>query len=165
MGDAIVADPALTLAALLDAIGESDRNGHRPRMLTTKAGDVELRIPKLRKGSFLPVILEPRRRIDQALYAVVMEAYVHGVSTRSVDDLVEAALQQCRRWVRDTPGENEIRTQQRFGLLIDGPAVLGRAVIDQIDSEAAGGLAGDEHRQHVPVRAGDERRGARLARA
>lgn len=67
-----------------------ERNGHRPRMLTTKAGDVELRIPKLRKGSFLPIILEPRRRIDQALYAVVMEAYVHGVSTRSVDDLVEA---------------------------------------------------------------------------
>ncbi|MBM0128155.1 IS256 family transposase [Pimelobacter simplex] len=68
----------------------TDRNGHRPRILTTKDGDVELRIPKLRKGSFLPVILEPRRRIDQALYAVVMEAYVHGVSTRSVDDLVEA---------------------------------------------------------------------------
>jgi putative transposase len=68
----------------------TDRNGHRPRVLSTKAGDVELRIPKLRKGSFFPVILEPRRRIDQALYAVVMEAYVHGVSTRSVDDLVEA---------------------------------------------------------------------------
>ena len=59
-------------------------------MLTTKAGDVELRIPKLRKGSFFPIILQPRRRIDQALYAVVMEAYVHGISTRSVDDLVEA---------------------------------------------------------------------------
>lgn len=58
--------------------------------MTTKAGDVELRIPKLRKGSFFPIILEPRRRIDQALYAVVMEAYVHGISTRSVDDLVEA---------------------------------------------------------------------------
>ena len=68
----------------------TERNGHRPRMLTTKAGDVELRIPKLRKGSFFPIILEPRRRIDQALYAVVMEAYVHGISTRSVDDLVEA---------------------------------------------------------------------------
>ena len=68
----------------------TERNGHQPRMLTTKAGDVELRIPKLRKGSFFPSILEPRRRIDQALYAVVMEAYVHGVSTRSVDDLVEA---------------------------------------------------------------------------
>jgi transposase-like protein len=51
---------------------------------------VELRIPKLRQGSFFPVILERRRRIDQALYAVVMEAYVHGVSTRAVDDLVAA---------------------------------------------------------------------------
>jgi putative transposase len=68
----------------------TERNGHRTRSLSTKAGDVDPRIPKLRKGSFFPVILEPRRRIDQALYAVVMEAYVHGVSTRAVDDLVEA---------------------------------------------------------------------------
>jgi putative transposase len=68
----------------------TDRNGSRPRLLATQAGDVQLRIPKLRKGSFFPVILEPRRRIDQALYAVVMEAYVNGVSTRSVEDLVVA---------------------------------------------------------------------------
>jgi putative transposase len=68
----------------------TDRNGSRDRLLATQAGDVELRIPKLRKGSFFPVILEPRRRIDRALYAVVMEAYVNGVSTRSVDDLVAA---------------------------------------------------------------------------
>jgi putative transposase len=68
----------------------TERNGSRPRLVSTQAGDVGLRIPKLRKGSFFPVILEPRRRIDQALYAVVMEAYVQGVSTRSVDDLVEA---------------------------------------------------------------------------
>jgi transposase-like protein len=66
----------------------NERNGHRPRVLSTKAGDVELAIPKLRKGSFFPSILEPRRRIDQALYAVVMEAYVHGVSTRAVDELM-----------------------------------------------------------------------------
>ena len=66
------------------------RNGHRPRLLATRAGDVELKIPKLRKGSFLPSLLEPRRRIDRALWAVVMEAYVAGVSTRSVDDLVAA---------------------------------------------------------------------------
>ena len=66
------------------------RNGHRPRVLSTKAGDLQLGIPKLRKGSFFPELLEPRRRIDQALYAVVMEAYVNGVSTRSVDDLVAA---------------------------------------------------------------------------
>ncbi|WP_430344522.1 transposase [Rhodococcus ruber] len=68
----------------------TERNGARPRLVTTQAGDVELRIPTLRKGSFYPSIGEPRRRIDQALYAVVMEAYVHGVSTRSVDDLVAA---------------------------------------------------------------------------
>jgi len=68
----------------------TDRNGSRPRLLATQAGDVQLRIPKLRKGSFFPVILEPRRRIDQALYAVVMEAYVNGVSTRSVEDLLVA---------------------------------------------------------------------------
>jgi putative transposase len=68
----------------------TDRNGSRPRLVATQAGDVELRIPKLRRGSFFPAILEPRRRIDQALYAVVMEAYVNGVSTRAVDDLVAA---------------------------------------------------------------------------
>lgn len=66
------------------------RNGSRSRLLSTKAGDVELRIPKLRSGSFFPALLEPRRRIDRALWAVVMEAYVHGVSTRKVDDLVTA---------------------------------------------------------------------------
>ena len=66
------------------------RNGSRGRLLSTKAGDVELRIPKLRSGSFFPALLEPRRRIDRALWAVVMEAYVHGVSTRKVDDLVAA---------------------------------------------------------------------------
>ena len=66
------------------------RNGTRDRLLATKAGDVELKIPKLRRGNFFPSILERRRRIDRALFAVVMEAYVHGVSTRKVDDLVAA---------------------------------------------------------------------------
>jgi putative transposase len=68
----------------------TERNGHRRRTLTTKAGDLSIGIPKLRQGSFFPSLLEPRRRIDQALYAVVMEAYVSGVSTRSVDALVES---------------------------------------------------------------------------
>jgi transposase-like protein len=66
------------------------RNGSRSRLLSTKAGDVELHIPKLREGSFFPALLSPRRRIDRALWAVIMEAYVHGVSTRKVDDLVTA---------------------------------------------------------------------------
>jgi transposase-like protein len=68
----------------------NERNGHRRRLLASQAGDIELGIPKLRRGSFFPSILERRRRIDRALYAVVMEAYVSGVSTRSVDDLVAA---------------------------------------------------------------------------
>ena len=68
----------------------TQRNGHRPRLLSTKAGDLELKIPKLREGSFFPSLLERRRRIDRALFAVVMEAYVHGISTRKVDDLVQA---------------------------------------------------------------------------
>lgn len=68
----------------------TQRNGSRPRTLTTTAGDLNLKIPKLRAGSFFPALLERRRRVDQALYAVVMEAYLHGVSTRKVDDLVKA---------------------------------------------------------------------------
>ncbi len=68
----------------------AQRNGSRPRMLTTTAGELELRVPKLRQGSFFPSLLERRRRVDQALFAVVMEAYVHGVSTRKVDELVKA---------------------------------------------------------------------------
>jgi putative transposase len=66
------------------------RNGSRARTLSTTAGDLELAIPKLRQGTFFPALLERRRRVDQALFAVVMEAYLHGVSTRKVDDLVKA---------------------------------------------------------------------------
>jgi transposase-like protein len=59
-------------------------------VLSTKAGDLEVGIPKFRRGSFFPEIPEPGRRIDQALYAVVMEAYVNGASTRAVGDLMAA---------------------------------------------------------------------------
>ena len=69
----------------------AERNGARAKVITTQAGDVALRIPKARSGaSFFPSVLVPRRRIDHALHAVIMEAYVHGVSTRRVDDLVVA---------------------------------------------------------------------------
>jgi putative transposase len=69
---------------------DAHRNGYRAREWDTRAGRIELAIPRLRKGSYFPSFLEPRRTAEKALVAVIQEAYVHGVSTRSVDDLVKA---------------------------------------------------------------------------
>ena len=69
---------------------EAQRNGYRERDWDTRAGRIALEIPKLRKGSYFPSFLEPRRTAEKALVAVIQEAYVHGISTRSVDDLVKA---------------------------------------------------------------------------
>ena len=78
-------------AELGEVSGErvTQRNGYRPRPWDTRAGEIELQIPKLRQGSYFASFLEPRRRAEQALVAVVQEAYVNGVSTRKVDRLVE----------------------------------------------------------------------------
>ena len=68
----------------------TQRNGHRSRASDTRVGTMELRIPKLREGSYFPSLLEPRRRSERALLAVIQQAYVEGVSSRRVDDLVKA---------------------------------------------------------------------------
>jgi hypothetical protein len=82
------------------------RNGHRERLLTSQAGDLDLKVPKVRTGSFFPSLLERRRRIDRALFAVVMEAYVHGVSTRAVDDLEGS---RAPRAARQSPPDQMLR--------------------------------------------------------
>lgn len=69
---------------------KTQRNGYREREWATRVGEIDLRIPKLRSGSYFPSLLEPRRRAEQALLAVVQQAYVEGVSTRKVDDLLQA---------------------------------------------------------------------------
>lgn len=73
-----------------EPLREAHRNGYRAREWDTRAGRIELPIPRLRKGSYFPSFLEPRRTAEKALVAVIQEAYVHGVSTRSVDGLVKA---------------------------------------------------------------------------
>ena len=83
---------SLTGAAHVERSPErtNQRNGYRTREWHTGVGTVPVAIPKLRRGTYFPSFLEPRRSADKAMIAVIQEAYVHGVSTRSVDDLVKA---------------------------------------------------------------------------
>ena len=92
VGELMEAEVAAQIGAELGEVAPgrvTHRNGYRPRPWQTRAGAIELAIPKLRQGSYFPSFLEPRKRSEQALVAVVQEAYVNGVSTRKVDRLVE----------------------------------------------------------------------------
>jgi len=153
----------------------AQRNGHRSRLLTTSAGDLELRIPKLRAGSFFPCLLERRRRVDQALFAVVMEAYLHGVSTRKVDDLVRAlgadsgiSKSEVSRICADLDGEvSAFRDRSLAGqvfpyVFVDATsckARVNRRVVAQAVVVATG-VCGDGRREVLGLAVGDSEDGA-----
>jgi putative transposase len=153
----------------------AQRNGSRPRTLSTPAGDLELRIPKLRTGSFFPSLLERRRRVDQALFAVVMEAYVHGVSTRKVDDLVQAlgvasgiSKSEVSRICADLdtglePFRSRSLAEQRFPYVFLDATYCKARVNHQVVSQAvvvAVGVSADGRREVLGVDVGDSEDGA-----
>ena len=111
-----------TGAATARRVPSDQRNGYRDRTWESRAGTVELRIPKLRKGSYFPRFLEPRRMAEKALTAVVQEAYVQGVSTRSVDDFLEATgstgISNCQ--VSRLCGEIDDKAKAFLALSIEG---------------------------------------------
>jgi len=153
----------------------AQRNGHRSRLLATTAGDLELRIPKLRAGSFFPSLLERRRRVDQALFAVVMEAYLHGVSTRKVDDLVRAlgadsgiSKSEVSRICADLDAEvsafrdRSLADQQFPYVFVDATyckARVNRRVVSQAVVVATG-VCGDGRREVLGFAVGDSEDGA-----
>jgi len=140
------------------------RNGHREKTVTTQADDLELAIPKLRAGSLFPSLLERRRRIDQALYAVIMEAYVHGISTRSVDDLVKAlgsdtgiSRSEVSRICADLDATRPL-DHTRFPYLVLDATYVKACVDHRIVSQAvviATGVTQDGGREVVGVMVGD----------
>jgi hypothetical protein len=133
------------------------RNGGRDRLVSTPAGDIEVKIPKLRQGSFFPSLLEPRRRVDRALWAVIMTAHVTGTSTRKVDDLVkalgcESGVSKFRPLLRsDGPGSREGSQNARA-------AREHRLVRVRLVARASGGRGGSRSNpssrssSHTPVR-------------
>src|SRR3712207_1684617 len=151
------------------------RNGSRPRVFSTAAGDLELAIPKLRTGSFFPSLLERRRRVDQALFAVIMEAYLHGVSTRKVDDLVKAlgidsgiSKSEVSRICADLDAEVSVFKDRSLAgtafpyVFLDATyckARVNRRVVSQAVVIATG-VAADGHREVLGFAVGDSEDGA-----
>ena len=151
------------------------RNGHRPRVLASTAGDLELRIPKLRAGSFFPSLLERRRRVDQSLFAVIMEAYLHGTSTRKVDDLVKAlgadsgiSKSEVSRICADLDTEvaafrDRSLAGQPFRYVFLDATYCKARVDHRVVSQAvvvATGVAADGHREVLGFEVGDSENGA-----
>jgi putative transposase len=151
------------------------RNGHRPRVLASTAGDLELRIPKLRAGSFFPSLLERRRRVDQSLFAVIMEAYLHGTSTRKVDDLVKAlgadsgiSRSEVSRICADLDTEvaafrDRSLAGQTFRYVFLDATYCKARVDHRVVSQAvvvATGVAADGHREVLGFEVGDSEDGA-----
>jgi len=150
------------------------RNGYRPRTITATAGDLELRIPKLRAGSFFPSLLERRRRVDQSLFAVIMEAYLHGTSTRKVDDLVKAlgadsgiSKSEVSRICADLDTEvaafrDRSLATQRFPYVFLDATYCKARVDHRVVSQAvvvATGVAADGHREVLGFEVGDSEDG------
>jgi transposase-like protein len=96
------------------------RNGYRSRSWSTRAGELELAIPKLRRGSYFPSFLAPRKRSEQALVSVVQEAYVAGVSTRKVDQVVESLFADL-----EERGLADLRRPRRAGRGVPPPSARG----------------------------------------
>ncbi len=111
------------------------RNGYRPRHWDTRVGSIDLQIPRLRQGSYFPALLEPRRRSGRALLAVVQQAYVEGVSTRRVDDLVRSL--GCEGISKSQVSRicSELDTVRANGSRTRGPERSGRLVPDPLAGE------------------------------
>ena len=124
------------------------RNGYRPRRWDTRAGSIELQIPKLRQGSYFPALLEPRRRAERALLAVVQQAYVEGVSTRRVDDLVRSL--GCEG-ISQEPGVEDLRRARRRRRELPRAAARRRSVPLPLARRAhPAGARGGPHRAGQP---------------